>query len=338
MILITGGTGLVGSHLLYELAQSGKKIRALKREESNIKNTYKVFAYYSDKADELFSNIEWIDGDLQDIYSLYDALEGITHIYHCAAFVSFDATDKDQIIKTNVAGTANLVNAALDKNIQKFCYVSSIAAIGKTEDGSLISETNSWKYSKNRSIYSVSKYDSEREVWRAIAEGLNAVIINPSIILGPGNWNSGSARLFKSVWDGLKFYTKGVSGYVDVRDVVKAMILLMNSEIKNERFIVSAENVDYQTLFSLIAKGLKKPPPKYKAAKFLSEIVWRADKLKTSITNTKPLITKETARTANSKSYYSSQKLISAINYQFIPLSQTIEYICTLFVKENKVK
>ena len=163
----------------------------------------------------------------------------------------------------------------------------------------------------------------------------NAVIINPSIILGPGNWNSGSSRLIKSVWDGLKFYTKGVNGYVDVRDIAKTMILLMNSEIKSERFIVSSENIDYQSLFNYIAAGLNKTPPKYKAAKFLSELVWRADKIKTSILKTKPLITKETARTANAKSYYSNEKIISAINYKFIPISQSIEHICKLFIQDN---
>jgi nucleoside-diphosphate-sugar epimerase len=283
----------------------------------------------------LFSNIEWVNGDLLDIYSLYDSLEGVTQVYHCAAVVSFDKADKNQIMKTNVGGTTNLVNAALDKNIEKLCYVSSIAAIGKPENGDFISEKFFWKFSKNHSVYSMSKYDAEREVWRGIAEGLNAVIINPSIILGPGNWNSGSSRLITSVWDGLKFYTKGVNGYVDVRDVAKTMILLMNSEINSERYIVSSENIDYQTLFNYIAAGLNKTPPKYKAAKFLSELVWRADKIKTSILKTKPLITKETARTANAKSYYSNEKIISAINYKFIPVAQSIEHICKLFIQDN---
>ena len=333
MILVTGGTGLVGSHLLYELALSGKRIHALKRANSNTQNTYKIFTYYSDKADELFSNIEWVDGDLLDIYSLYDAMEGIKTIYHCAAIVSFDAVDKNNIIKTNIIGTTNIVNAALDKNIEKLCYVSSIAAIGKSENEGIITENNFWKYSKSHSVYAMSKYDAEREVWRGIAEGLDAVIINPSIILGPSNWNTGSSRLFKSVWDGLKFYTKGINGYVDVRDVAKVMVLLMYSNIKNERFIVSAENIEYQKLFSLIADGLNKIPPKYKASRFLSELVWRADRIKSKLLNSKPLITKETARTANAKSYYSNQKLIAAINYQFAPISKTVNDICKLFLK-----
>lgn len=336
MILVTGGSGLVGSHLLFELAHSEVKIRALKRYKSNTLDTLKVFKYYSAKADELFSKIEWVDGDLLDIFSLYDALDGITKVYHCAAMVSFNADDKNQILKTNVNGTSNLINAALDKNIAKFCHVSSIAAIGKPENGGIITENFFWKYTKNHSIYAVSKYNAEREVWRGIAEGLDAVIVNPSIILGPGNWNKGSSQMFSTVWNGLKFYTKGVNGYVDVRDLVKSMVLLMNSEIKNDRFIVSAENVDYQTLFILIAKGLNKNPPKYKAAKFLSEIVWRADKIKTILTNTKPIITKETARTANSKSFYSSQKLIDALNFSFTPLPHTIDHICKLFMGEFK--
>jgi dihydroflavonol-4-reductase len=316
---------------------SGKKVLALKRSGSDIDLTRKIFSFYSDNAEELFSEIEWTEGDILDIYSLYDALEGISLVYHCAALVSFDGNDKEEIVRTNVSGTENMVNAALDKAISKLCYVSSIAAIGKSENGEMITEDNFRIISKGRSVYSLSKFDAEREVWRGMAEGLNAVIVNPSVILGPGNWDSGSCKLFKTVWQGLKFYTNGVTGYVDVNDVVNAMILLMESDISGERFIVSAENMDYRTFFSLIASGLNRKAPVYKATRTISELAWRFEWIKSLVSGTKPLITKETARTANSACYFSGEKLCSAIGFQYTPIAETISNTCKHFLKDHRL-
>jgi len=336
MNFVTGGTGLVGSHLLYDLLSRGEKVRALKRSSSNIEQVRKVFSYYTSEADDLFNQIEWVDGDVLDFYSLKEALEGTDHVYHCAAIVSFDAKKREQIIQNNVTGTANLVNACLDQRIKKYCQVSSIAAIGKSEISGTITEEGQWQNSKNKSAYSISKHLSEMEVWRGIAEGLNAVIVNPSIILGPGNWNSGSSKIFSTIYGGLRFYTKGVIGYVDVRDVSKAMIMLMKSDISGQRFIVSSENLSYEYVFKIIASNLGIKKPDIYARKWISELGWRIAELRESIFNKPALLSRENARTAHKTSYYSSQKLIDHLDFKLIPIEQSIKDISRLFLSEFK--
>ncbi|MDO9615746.1 MAG: NAD-dependent epimerase/dehydratase family protein, partial [Bacteroidota bacterium] len=195
MILVTGGTGLVGAHLLYELTNSGLRVKALRRQQSNTDWVKKIFSYYTDQVETLFSQIEWVEGDILDYFSLEEALKGITSIYHCAAIVSFHGDDNDMMLNNNVKGTGNLIDAAIHNGVSKFCHVSSIAALGKTQDGSQITEDTYWTPSKRKTGYSLSKFFSEMEVWRGIEEGLEAVIVNPSIIIGPGNWDIGSPKL-----------------------------------------------------------------------------------------------------------------------------------------------
>jgi nucleoside-diphosphate-sugar epimerase len=334
MIFVTGGSGLVGSHLLFDLVSSGKQVRALKRKNSSIELTKKIFGYYSNDTEKLLNFIEWIEGDVMDIYSLYDAMQDIDQVYHAAAMVSFHPSDQKEMMKINVDGTANVVNACLYKNVKKICYVSSIATLGRTDNDELVNEETQWKNSKNNSQYSISKYGAEREVWRGTIEGLPAVIVNPSVIIGPGDWKKGSSQLFQKLWDGLKFYTDGVNGYIDVRDVSKAMILLMESDIANSRFILSSENLDYLELFTMISEGLNKKIPSIKANYLLSQFAWRAEKLRSSITGKKPLITKETARTAFHKYYYSNEKIKKALNFEFIPMPQSISDTSKLFLKD----
>ena len=335
MILVTGGTGLVGSHLLFDLVSSGKKVRALKRKSSNLDNIKKVFGYYSNHANDLFKKIEWVNGDVLDIFSLEDAMKDISEIYHCAGIVSFEPGNEEFLMKVNINGTANVVNIALEKKIKKLCYISSIATLGRSEHDGMVDEQTHWVSANNKSHYSISKFGGEREAWRGTEEGLDAVIVNPSIILGPGNWDSGSSRFFSTVWKGLNFYTKGVNGFVDVRDVSKAMIQLMESEIKNERFILNSENISYQKLLNLIAKYLYKKPPSIHAGKFLSAIAWREEKIRSFITRSKPFITKETAQTANSNYQYSTKKIEKYLNYKFIPIKKTVKDNAKLFLKEQ---
>lgn len=330
MVLVTGGTGLVGSHLLVELVKSGKRIRAIKRNASNMRM---VQGMVND--DKLFGNIEWVDGDVLDIYSLSEAMEGITHIYHCAATISFDPKAVPHMMKVNIEGTANVVNAALEKGVNKLCFVSSIAAIGRTINGETVTEKTPWKASPNNSNYAISKYGAEREVWRGTIEGLDAVIVNPSVILGPGDWNTGSTKMFKQAYEGLKFYTSGVNGFVDVRDVCKIMILLMESPIKNERFIVSSESYAFRDFFDNACTYFKKPVPKIKAGPFLGSVAWRIEALKSFFTGIKPLITKETARSANQRYYYSNEKIKKALHFEFIPVQQSIKDVCDFFLKKK---
>jgi nucleoside-diphosphate-sugar epimerase len=236
MILITGATGLVGSHLTFDLVSKGWQVMALKRPDSDLTMIRNVFRLYSDEPEVLFSRINWVEGDLMDVYLLEDSLQEGDDVYHCAALVSFLPGDRKKLMRVNTEGTANLVNAALEKKVRKLCYVSSIAALGRPEhQDDVIDERLVWKTSRNNSNYAVSKYGGEREVWRGIAEGLNSVIVNPGIILGVAGPTQGSSRIFNVVWEGLKFYPTGKNGFVDVRDVARAMLQLMESNISNEK-------------------------------------------------------------------------------------------------------
>jgi len=334
MILVTGGTGLVGSHLLQALVREGQAVRAIKRASSDMDMIRKVFDLYSPDPVKDFSLIEWAEADIMDIFSLEEAMEGVEEVYHCAAIVSFLPEDRKRLLRINTEGTANIVNAALEKKIRKLCHVSSIAALGRPENqADLIDENLVWKTSRNNSNYAVSKYGAEREVWRGTAEGLDAVIINPSIILGVAGASQGSSRIFNTVWEGLKFYPPGKNGFVDVRDVVKAMILLMNSDIRNERFILSVDNIEYKRLFDLIAAAMGKPAPHLKVSPMLSGFAWRVEKLRSMVTGVKPLITKETAHTAVQQYEYSNEKIKKELGFEFTPIEETVRHFCGIFMK-----
>ncbi|MCF8227940.1 MAG: NAD-dependent epimerase/dehydratase family protein [Bacteroidales bacterium] len=335
MIFVSGGTGLVGSHLLYYLSRSGEKIKALKRKNSDTSRVKYVFSLYDENPGQLYDKIQWVEGDVLDYFSLENAIDEKDKVFHCAAIVSFHPSRHAQMMKVNVNGTSNLVNACLQKKAEKLCFISSIAALGRNSDGEEIDENTAWKTSRNNSAYAVSKYNAEREVWRGAAEGLKTVIVNPSVILGPGKWNIGSAQLFEQVWKGLRFYTNGINGFVDVRDVGRIMIRLMESDIVNERFIVNAENISYEFLFTEMAKALKKKPPNIRVNTLISEIAWRIEKLKFYLTGKQPLITKETARTANARYYYSTQKLLNTIDYQYIPARKSVRDTAEIFLNEH---
>jgi len=334
MILVTGGTGLVGSHLLFDLIRSGKQIRALKRKTSDTGMIQKIFSYYSDAPELLAAKIEWVDADLLDFASIEDSLDGISEIYHAGAAVSFYPADHKEMLKVNIDGTANLVNLALEKNINKFCYVSSVSTLGRADNNGLTDEETFWVPSGKNSVYAISKYGAEREVWRGMEEGLNAVVINPSVILGPGFWNDNSG-LFRLVWEGLKFYTKGINGYVDVKDVVKAMILVMEKNLFNERFIVSSENISYQQLFTLIARNLDKPAPTINVPPLLNHIAWRVEAVRSFITGSKPEITKEMATTTIQQYTFSNDKIRKALSFEFLPIDESIRQTCQFFKKDH---
>ena len=331
MILVTGGTGMVGAHLLLHLLEKEKKVRALKRKSSHLSITEKVFNYYEQS--DLLKYIEWIDGDVQDIPSLELAMQGCERVYHAAALVSFTTKDVKKMLEINVKGTSNVVNVALSQNIKKLGYVSSIAALSRYEDNDEVTEENYWKPNAKNSNYAISKYLSEQEVWRGIQEGLPAVIINPSVILGPGDWNRGSAKIFQKVWEGLKYFSSGGTGYVDVVDVSKSLISLMDSEVMNERYIINSENLLFRTVFDWIAEDLNKPKANIKVTPLLKEIVWRLEGIRCFFTGKTPLITKETANQAMAKMAYSNKKL-SDFGFTHIPIRESIKKYSEWFLKE----
>jgi len=337
MILVTGGTGLVGSHLLYELALKGTEIKALKRKASNLELVRKTFLGYDKNAGKLFDRVSWIEGDVLDIYSLEDAMKGVDDLYHCAGMVSFYGKDKRALYRTNSNGTANVVDAALNSGIRKLCHVSSISALGKTRQGETLTENHFWKTSKNNSHYAISKYAAEREIWRGAEEGLEVIVVNPAIILGPGDWNNGSSKLFPTVWSGMFYYTNGVNGYVDVRDVVRIMVQLMESDIKNQRFILSASDVSYRQIISMIAQSFNKKQPFFKLYPWMGELGWRMEKLKLLI-GKRPTYSRQIAESAFHEFHYSNQKITAALNYQFIPIKKSIEETASIFLQEMNAK
>ncbi|HYQ58783.1 MAG TPA: NAD-dependent epimerase/dehydratase family protein [Draconibacterium sp.] len=338
MIFVTGGTGLVGAHLLLELCSKGEKVRALKRETSNLNQVLKIFSYYTDKATQLFETIEWVNGDILDYYSLETLLIGVTEIYHCAAIVSFESKERQRMISNNVEGTGNLVNAAIENGVKKICHVSSIAGLGKLQNGAPVNEETNWIPSKKNSGYSESKFFSEAEIWRGIEEGLDAVIVNPSIIFGPGNWESGSSKIFKTIWDGMKFYTKGVTGFVDVFDVVVPMIRLMENDnfekCKNQRFILSSENLSYQEVFIQIAEALQKPIPTIWVSDFLMAFVWRAATFAGWVTQRPILITRDSATGRNAVNNIDGSKITRMIGYEYLSIKESIKKTAG-FLKED---
>ena len=315
MILVTGGAGLLGKSLIEQLLLNGEKVKAIYN-KTPISN-------------EANPNLVLEQCDILDVYSLEDAMENISEVYHCAGLVSFNSKEEKKLYSINVEGTANVVNAALNAGVKKFVHVSSVAALGRIRPGELINEKMEWTPETSNSQYGYSKYLGEMEVWRGVAEGLNAVVINPSIILGVGNWNEGSTKIFKSVYDEFPWYTDGVSGFVDVRDVAATMIALMKSDITSEKFIVSAENISYQHLFNLIAKAFNKKEPSKKVTPLIASLTWRLENIKSRFTGSSPLLTKETAHTAMTKVEYNNSKLLQALpQFKYTPISQTISTIC----------
>lgn len=340
MIFVTGGTGLIGAHLLFELTSSGKKVKALKRRTSNLEQVRKIFSFYTENPGNLFNRIEWVDGDILDSSGLEELLAGATEIYHCAAIVSFNSGERKQMIQNNVEGTANLVNAALESGVKKLCHISSVSALGTNQNGYTIDEQTNWVPGKKTAGYSHSKFFSEVEIWRGIEEGLDAVIVNPSIVLGPGNWDSGSSRLFKSVWNGMMFYTKGVTGYVDVNDVVRAMVLLMDDKnfetCKNQRFLLNVENLSYRQLFSEMAEALQKPKPRFYASPLVTEFAWRAASLMELLRNNQPALSRETAGAAHTKNLFDGSKITQAIPFTYTPISKSIKQTAEILKKDLK--
>ena len=334
MILVTGGTGLVGSHLLYYLSKDHERIRATYRNESKIQKVKHVFSYYSDDSDALFSKIEWVEATLNDIPKLTQAFLNVTHVYHCAALVSFDPNDYQQLRKINIEGTANIINLCLANSIQKLCYVSSVAAVGDNTRNTHLTENTSWNPEIDHSVYAITKYGAELEVWRGSQEGLDVVIVNPGIIIGPGFWSSSSGRLIKRIYKGLRYYTNGVSGYVDIHDVVLPMIQLMNGHHSNERYILVSENLSFKTFAINVANQLQVTPPKKEASKLMLKLAWRLDWINYFFRRKYRKLTKQTVTTVTTDSYYSNEKIKDALDYSFCTIDASIEKTCRLFLND----
>jgi nucleoside-diphosphate-sugar epimerase len=325
VILVTGGSGFFGRHLVRHLSAEGRKVRAL---------------YNSRKPDGALAalpGVTWQTADLLDVYDVEAVMQGVTDVYHCAAIVSFDPRKREEMLYFNPESTTNVVNQALEQGVRKLVFVSSVSALGRGGEQAEINEDAEWGESKYNSAYALSKYLAEMEVWRGIGEGLCAGIVNPGIMLGEGDWAASSAQLIKLAWDEFPFYTKGVTSWVDVRDVVNAAVMLMDSDIEAERFIVSAGNFAFRDIFTMMAGSLNKRPPRYYANPLLTGIARRWHGVKSSLSGTQATITKETARNAHGFSFYNNSKLIKALpGFAYTPMEETIGQMARSFINSYK--
>ena len=335
MILVTGGTGLVGSHLLYFLSKKHPELRAIYRRSSDLNGVKKVFGFYGQEALGLFERIRWVEADLLDLTALEAAFEGVTRVYHSAALISFVTSDYQKMRRVNIEGTTNIVNLCISNKVKKLCFVSSVAAIENRAEGEMTDESDSWTNTAGKSGYAITKHGAEMEVWRASQEGVPVVIVNPGVILGSGPWHKGSGTLFSRVDAGLPFYTSGVTGFVDVQDVVKIMISLMEDELINERFVLVAENLPYRDILFKIADSLKKPRPRIKITKWMTEFIWRFEFVKSKITLSPPLLTKHTARSSVSDHPFSSKKVIETLDYEFVKMDDCVERVVKDYKKDK---
>jgi dihydroflavonol-4-reductase len=326
MILVTGGTGLVGAHLLILLTEKGEPVRAIYRNLDNIQKTKSLFSLY--KKDSLFESIQWIQADVLDIPSLEIAFQEITYVYHCAAIISFDPKEEDLVRKTNIEGTANIVNFCLAYNIQKLCHVSSIAALGDlAAHQSIITEETEWNPEKLHSDYAISKYGSEMEIWRGQQEGLNVVMVNPGVIIGPGFWNQGSGELFAKTKKGLSFYTEGSTGFIAVTDVVSIMNQLMESTIHGERYTLIGQNIVFKDIQFTIADALKVKRAKYHATPFMMKTLSKLDWVASTLFGQKRQLSIASAKSSYSTDLYSNEKIKNALNITFKDVSDYIKEI-----------
>lgn len=334
MILVTGATGLVGGHLLWHLLQKNNNIVALRRKSSNLKPLEAIFRFYSHEPDLFLERIIWRVADLNSPESIEIAFENIKQVYHCAAIVSLGRGD-DLLMKTNIEGTRNLLDVCLKKQIEKLCFVSSVAACGH-DPLKFVDENTPWNNGDSKGAYALSKYHSEQEVWKAIRDGLNAVIVNPGVILGPSGSNGSSSAIFSKMKNGLAFYPPGGSGYIDVRDVVKIMIELTEKPVSGERFVLVAENNSTRDIISWIAEAFGKTKPFIKVGKGLMLAAGFTMEIVGDIFRFKPLIDRNMARSATNFTQYSSAKIIRLLNYKFIPVQESIRETCNFMIKEEQ--
>lgn len=319
MILVTGGTGFLGSYIIKHLIEKGHQVRAIRRNNK--------LPFWVDAA--VFDKVEWVEGDVLDIVSLEEAMEGVEAVIHSAAVVSFLKKERKQMYQVNIDGTANVVNVMLEKNINRLVYISSVAALGRTAGGGHVNEERKWEDSKINTHYAITKHKAEMHVWRGMAEGLNAVILNPSTILGYGDWNSGSSAIFKNIYKGISWFTPGVNGFVDVEDVAIVTERILNTDISEQRFIVNGHTWAFKKLQETIAENFGKKKPTRAATPLLLGIAWRVEKIKSFFTGQKPLLTKESAKVACSKTWFENDKLLAALpGFSFRPMEETIKKAC----------
>ena len=333
MILVTGGTGLVGSHLIYQLTLENNVIRATHRADSDIERVKLLFKFYSKDFNELFKKIEWIEADLNNLSQLQDAFKDISFVYHCAAYISFDPSRYETLRRVNIRGTANIVNLCINNKIKKLCHVSSVATLGYNIKE--IDENNYWDGNKHKSAYAISKYGAEMEVWRGVQEGVKSVIINPGVIIGPGFSKSAFGTIMKMVTNKKRFHTCGKTGYVDVRDIANIMIRLMNSKIENERYILVNKNLSYKKVIDMVSSNLGMKNKSTFVSKSKLKIALVFDLVSSTFFNKERKLSKALCKTLTRNFNYSSKKIKKNLNFEFTSILETFEKSCQFYCQEK---
>ena len=332
--MVTGGTGLLGSHLLLRLVREGGPIRAIFRDPRSTEKVRHVFSYYSKDPESLFKRIEWVKADLNDLQALETAFRQVRQVYHCAALISFDPADFGLLNKVNAEGTANIVNLCIDNQVEKLCYASSVATVGRPAESHLADEED-FGPDRYPNVYALSKQSAEKEVWRGSQEGLPVAIVNPGIILGPGYWESGSGIVFGMGAKGRPFAPPGGTGFVSAADVAQIMVSLMQSSIRDERFITVAGNMTYRELLTQVAKACRLPGPRYTIPGWLLQLLWRLDWLRCRLVGSRRKLTKSAVVSLLNPVGYNNHKIKEAIGFKFEPLEKTLEFCCRLWLKEK---
>ncbi|OYU97345.1 MAG: hypothetical protein CFE21_03375 [Bacteroidetes bacterium B1(2017)] len=336
MVLVTGATGFLGSHLVCQLLANEQIVRACRRKHSDSKEFNFIFEHYFSEPSvqtAMQKNLQWVETDVLDLDTLGAAMKDIEWVYHCAALVSFEAKDRELLMQVNVEGTANVVNLCLLNGVKNLCYVSSIASLGRTKSGATMNEDSKWENSKLNSNYAISKYRAELEVWRGSEEGLEIVMVNPGVIIGVGDFKKGSNALIHSMYSGMPMYSMGVNGYVDVKDVASAMLKLVQSNIRNRRFVLVGANMRFRELFFMIADGFNKRRPFIKVTPILAAISWRVVWVMRLFSKKGLAITRETARAAINESYYDATRIQTELGFAFTPIQETVQDCCTAYIK-----
>lgn len=334
-IIVIGATGLVGSHVLLQLLLQNKSVTATSRSGKPTELLLNLLEWYQIPNDIFQKLVTWKALDVTDVYSLEDVITSKAVVFHCAGKVSFLEADKKELEKINVDGTTNVVDVCLQSSITKLIYVSSVSTLSAKENSRILNEESYWKTSGNESNYARSKYKAEMEVWRGIEEGLNAVIVNPSIIIGPHDFTQGSVQLIEAVANGLVFYPSGATGFVDADDLAKVLIMLAESNVCQDRFIVNGANLSYKHFMSTVAISLKQKAPAMRVTKWMASIAWRLDALRVFVTKRKPFVTRETAFASAQSVEYDSSKLKSFLKFQFMSADDMIGNVCSFYLKQK---
>lgn len=334
MILVTGGTGMLGSHLLFKLIAKNIPIRALYRREKKLDVVKKIFSYYSENPESDFNKIEWVEGDITDIPSLEKVFQDITEVYHCAAFVSFEPDKYYQLRKINIEGTANVVNLCIDKGVKKLCHVSSVAALGETLNDKPVNEETEWNNDADNHVYGITKYGAEMEVWRGVQEGLNVVVVNPGVIVGPGIWSHGSGSFIKNGYIGHSYAPSGSISLIHIDDVVDCMVRLMDENHVNQRYVLVAETWPTKIFFNAINSQFGKPLVSKDVKPWQLQVAWRFDWLRHKLIGKRRQLTKQLAKTVTRTTTYDNSKVVSTLNYSFKSMDESIKQCCDLFLKD----